>query len=69
MLRYILLSLLLLGNSCKTVGPIGETCGPNDVATRLSPAVIDQLTDAQVKDLLSKNEALVKRGCATPNKE
>ena len=69
MLRYILLSLLLLESSCKTVGPIGETCGPNDVATRLSPAVIAQLTDAQVKDLLSKNEALVKRGCATPNKE
>lgn len=68
MLRYSLLTLLLLVSSCATVGQPSEGCGPNDVAIRLSPEVIDQLSDSQVKEILTRNESLEKRGCAVPNK-
>lgn len=57
---------MMLVPSCASVGPRGN-CGPNDTATRLTVEQQELLTDSQVKDLLAKNEALAKRGCAVPN--
>lgn len=58
----------LLVSSCVSVGGRSSLCGPNDTATRLTDQQIDLLSDEQVKDILSKNEALEKRGCAVANK-
>lgn len=55
-------------SSCVSVGHRSSTCGPNDTATRLTNEQIDLLTPEQVKDILAKNEALEKRGCAVANK-
>lgn len=54
--------------ACVGTDTSSALCGPNDVATRLSVETIDTLSNEQVKDILAKNEALEKRGCAVPNR-
>lgn len=69
MQKFSLLALLLLVSSCGSVGQqIKVPCGPNDIPIRLAEKTQDTLSDQQVKDVLSFNEALVKKGCAVPNK-
>lgn len=64
----MLLIVLPLVASCATSGVAPrDICGPNDKAFRPSSAVIDLLTDEQVKDILSRNEDLERRGCAVAN--
>ena len=52
---------------CVTSGRSGS-CGPLDVPIRLSVESIDALSDDEVKAILERNEALEKKGCATPNR-
>lgn len=62
-----LLAALLLVTGCVTGGSGGE-CLPTDVAIRLTPEQIDDLSDEQVKVILGRNEELAARGCAIPNR-
>lgn len=59
---------MMLVVSCASVGPVGKlVCGPNDKAIRLSVGQIDQLPDDLVKDILARNEELVRMNCAVAN--
>ena len=60
-----LLAPLVTG--CVISGRSGS-CGPLDVPIRLSEQSIDSLADDEVKAILERNEALEKKGCATPNR-
>lgn len=57
----------MLAASCASVGQRTELCGPNDKAVRLSPEMQDMLSDAQIVDILARNEELARRGCAVAN--
>ena len=56
-----------LVTACVTSGP-SVRCGPLDKPIRLSPESIDALSEDEVKAVLERNEALEKKGCATPNR-
>lgn len=48
--------------------PITTGCSDTDHVTRFTPEQIDKMSDEQVKQELARNEDLVRRGCASPNK-
>ncbi|AGC35585.1 hypothetical protein HOS22_gp18 [Rhizobium phage RHEph08] len=56
-------------SSCVSVGQSAKYCGPNDHPTYFTEEQIDHMDDQQIKDQLAKNEALVAKGCAVPNKD
>ena len=48
--------------------PATFLCSDTDHVTRFTDAQIDAMSDEQVKQELARNEDLVRRGCAVPNK-
>lgn len=53
---------------CGTMQMARTTCSDTDHVTRFTEAQIDAMSDEQVKQELARNEDLVRRGCAVPNK-